>query len=205
MEETLKDKKLSRKKYIVSPNYQIKYVGIMLMTVLSTALFVGGGVYFTIMTVVNRNFPDLDSRKLFSDIVFSQANQLFMIALPLVLIAVIYISIFISHKISGPEYRLKRILDSMGRGDFAVPVKLRKGDELQPLADKIEDVNRSLSFMIKEQKLMIGKLETKLTALAKEVKKAQPSRIKLAALTDDLSSTTKKLKEDFESIKIMDV
>ncbi len=205
MDEKLEAQTFSRKRYIIAPDFQFKYVGIMLSTVLSTGLFIGGCVYLILMAVINKNLPFLDRRQLFADMIFSQANQFFLIALPLVLVIVVVMSIFVSHKISGPEYRIKRILDSMGRGDFAVPVKLRKGDELQLLADTLVEVNHNLSYMIKEQKLMVKELDASINAIARELKKNQPNCLKLLPLAGVLSSTSKKLKADFENLKILDV
>jgi len=197
--------KFSRRRYIISPRFQLRYIGIMLGTVLSTGLFIGGCVYFIVMAVINKNLPFLDRRQLFADMVFSQANQVFLIGLPAVLLTVVILSVYISHKISGPEYRIKKILDSMSRGDFAVPVKLRKGDELRVLADKLEDVNQNISYMFKEQKEMVNSLCSTTKSLVKEVKKVRSSRIKMLALTRALSETSSKLKENLKSVKIIDV
>ena len=205
MKKSAEAPKFSRKNFMISPKFQLKYIVIILLTIFSAGIIIGGGIYLTLMTVVNKNITDLASRNNFMAMIFSGVNNFLLIALPLVLLAVVLISIYVTHKIAGPEYRIKRVLESMGWGDFAVPVTLRKGDELQLLADKIKEVNRSLSFMIKEQKIMVKKLYSKHASLLKEVKKAKPSRIKLASLAVDLSETSRKLKEDFESIKILDV
>lgn len=203
MKKKVKLEKISRKKYLVSPSFQIKYVGIMLSTVLVTSLFIGAGVYFTLMAVVNKSLPSVDEQKMFADVVFAQANQLFLISMPVIIVAVVLVSIFLSHKISGPEYRIKRILEGMVKRDFSADVMLRKGDELQTLAYKIDDVNHSLSSMIKEQKRMVAILDSKINLLAKEAKKSQPSKTKLVSLAGDLSENAKNLKKDFESIKIL--
>lgn len=47
------------------------------------------------------------------------------------------VSIFISHKIAGPLFRLKKSLDKITQGDLDVVIKLRKWDDLKDLAEHI--------------------------------------------------------------------
>jgi methyl-accepting chemotaxis protein len=47
------------------------------------------------------------------------------------------LSIFISHKIAGPLYRLKKSISLATQGDLSVVVKLRKWDDLKDLAEYV--------------------------------------------------------------------
>ena len=47
------------------------------------------------------------------------------------------VSIFITHKIAGPLYRLKKSLFMITEGNLDVKVKLRKGDDLKDLAEHV--------------------------------------------------------------------
>jgi len=47
------------------------------------------------------------------------------------------ISIFISHKVAGPLFRLKKSLSQVTQGNLNVSVKLRKWDDLKDLADHV--------------------------------------------------------------------
>jgi hypothetical protein len=47
------------------------------------------------------------------------------------------ISIFISHKVAGPLFRIKKSLDKVTQGDLSVVIKLRKWDDLKDLAEHI--------------------------------------------------------------------
>jgi methyl-accepting chemotaxis protein len=48
---------------------------------------------------------------------------------------VISLAFWFSHRIVGPLPRLRKALQSAGRGDFTVRLKFRPGDALEPLAD----------------------------------------------------------------------
>lgn len=47
------------------------------------------------------------------------------------------VSIFITHKIAGPLYRLKKSLSEINEGNLDVKVKLRKRDDLKDLAEQV--------------------------------------------------------------------
>ena len=47
------------------------------------------------------------------------------------------VSIYITHKIAGPLYRLKKFLFMITKGNLDVKVKLRKGDDLKDLAEHV--------------------------------------------------------------------
>jgi len=47
------------------------------------------------------------------------------------------VSIYITHKIAGPLYRLKKSLFMITEGNLDVKVKLRKGDDLKDLAEHV--------------------------------------------------------------------
>ena len=55
------------------------------------------------------------------------------------------ISFRISHKIAGPIYRVRGVLESVATGDYDIPsVRMRKHDEFQELA---EDLNKMISSL----------------------------------------------------------
>jgi methyl-accepting chemotaxis protein len=61
------------------------------------------------------------------------------------------VSIFISHKVAGPLFRMKKSLDKVTQGDLSVVIKLRKWDDLKDLAEHIN--------------LLVEELRTFVTAL----------------------------------------
>jgi signal transduction histidine kinase len=61
---------------------------------------------------------------------------LFWYNIPLLLV-VILAGIVITHRIAGPVYKIEQKLDHVIQGEDSTPIRLRQGDELQELADKI--------------------------------------------------------------------
>lgn len=54
------------------------------------------------------------------------------------------LSIFISHKVAGPVFRLERSIREMAAGNFALNFTLRKGDELAEMAHELDELVRSM-------------------------------------------------------------
>ena len=73
--------------------------------------------------------------------------------LALVLIAVVVITVLISHKVAGPLHRLGKETEKMAEGDLTGNFKLRTNDELKGLATSFEDMNRELKTLFNEIRL----------------------------------------------------
>jgi methyl-accepting chemotaxis protein len=57
-------------------------------------------------------------------------------------------SIFVSHKIAGPLFRLKKSLDMIAEGNLDVVIKLRKWDDLKDLAEHINILTGELRTFV---------------------------------------------------------
>ncbi|OIQ01659.1 MAG: hypothetical protein AUK55_01285 [Syntrophobacteraceae bacterium CG2_30_61_12] len=60
------------------------------------------------------------------------------------LAATVLVTLYVSHKIGGPLYRLGKALDAIGRGDLVRPVQLRRRDQLMELADQVNTMTKGL-------------------------------------------------------------
>jgi len=75
--------------------------------------------------------------------------QTVLIELIVVSLATIVMTLLISHKIAGPLYRLKVMLDGLAEGDLATHMHLRKGDQLKSVADTYNEVIHKLNYKVK--------------------------------------------------------
>jgi nitrate/nitrite-specific signal transduction histidine kinase len=58
----------------------------------------------------------------------------------IVIVQIVFMTVFFSHKIVGPVYRFETVCHNMIEGKYTDQIKLRKGDELQNLAGLINCV-----------------------------------------------------------------
>jgi len=84
-----------------------------------------------------RTFSDnVKYRKAF----FSTLLWVFGAGLLIVIVQLVLLTIFVSHKVAGPIYRFEKICHDMMAGSYVDAVKLRKGDDMQNLANLFNEV-----------------------------------------------------------------
>jgi len=74
-------------------------------------------------------------------------------------LATVIITLFISHRIAGPIYRLEKDIAEINNGNLKVQIQLRQKDELQELA-------KSLNQMVKTIQITFGELKKELTGIS---------------------------------------
>ena len=92
-------------------------------------------------------------------------------ALSLLVILIGFAGIFVTHKVAGPIFKMKRQISDVGEGRLKIPGKLRKGDELVDFFDTFETMVRNLRQRQEEE---IAKLDRAITTLEP---KAEPGEL----------------------------
>jgi signal transduction histidine kinase len=65
-------------------------------------------------------------------------------ALAVVLVCLLLAGVFVTHRIAGPAYAIRRTCKRVGEGDLAEPPPLRTGDLLSELGDEVAVMVRAL-------------------------------------------------------------
>ncbi len=127
--------KNKRKSVLVESKIQFKYMLLVFLAIVLTALTVGISNFYIIKSV-NQLFP----WSLELQTIISKLNQM-MIGQVLVLIVIgVGISMILSHKIAGPIYRFRKSMEIISQGNFSHRISLRKHDEMQDLAQLLNQV-----------------------------------------------------------------
>ncbi|MBL8720842.1 MAG: HAMP domain-containing protein [Myxococcales bacterium] len=94
-----------------------------------------------------KNLDDVQARR--RDVEQQRQRLSLLLALgSLVLLASLSVmGIFITHRIVGPVYRMKRLLRQVGTARFSVKEKLRRGDELEDLFETFVQTVHSLEAL----------------------------------------------------------
>lgn len=134
---------LRRRKFIVNRELQISLLRNSFLYVL---LFVAviGVVFFVPLLAELTESESAADRTLQ---VGNRIRYLYTYFWPAVILGMILIflhSVRASHKVAGPLYRFKVVLEALKEGEISSPISIRKGDHLQPEADLINQVLESL-------------------------------------------------------------
>lgn len=142
-----------RRVYFIEKRFQISFILKFCVLVIIGSLLTGALVYFLSQrstTVVFEHSRALV--KSTSDFLLPLLMQTIIVVSIIVAVATIVLTLFISHKIAGPLYRLKKELANIGIGDLTGDFSLRRDDQLQ-------DVASGVSAMIKGLRDRIGNLK----------------------------------------------
>jgi methyl-accepting chemotaxis protein len=114
------------------------------------------------------------------------------------------LSIFVSHKIAGPVYRLEETTRIIASGDLTYQVNLRQGDELRDLQDAFNKMSDSLRSMVAKDREIIDRLILAGNKLKETIdqKKQDPKAIE--GVADDLYSIIEELRHVTSGFKIAD-
>ncbi|PIE70458.1 MAG: chemotaxis protein [Deltaproteobacteria bacterium] len=128
--------RIRRRTYLINKGFQVKYilsyfilvaVGVLTFSLLFS-LFAADTLS---MIYDNQPLPIGSTPGLRFD-KFLEATWIFIV---LGAFIIIVYSIFLTHRIAGPNYRFRRTLESLIDGDFNLHVVLREKDEAQDIAD----------------------------------------------------------------------
>lgn len=125
----------TRTHYFIKKRMQLGLTIRFLLLTTFFSFFVGFVVYITIWPVTSQVISE--------DVLSAVQHKVIMRALfffiPLIFVLGTLSVVFL-HRIAGPLYRIERMLDKVIQGEDIGRICLRKKDELQDLAEKINDV-----------------------------------------------------------------
>jgi nitrogen fixation/metabolism regulation signal transduction histidine kinase len=90
--------------------------------------------YKAIVNDITRNIKEFSQNKKVKQKMLTTLLWVFGAGIFIVIIQIVFMTVFFSHKIAGPVYRIETVCHNMIEGKYTDQIKLRKGDELQNLA-----------------------------------------------------------------------
>ncbi|MBI5623675.1 MAG: methyl-accepting chemotaxis protein [Elusimicrobia bacterium] len=154
--------RFQRRTVLVKRSLQLKYIGMVFLSVLISSLIVGGDIYYSMARVILTENPSLAPA-------ISQFNVIILVKLILYLGLMVLISLYVSHRFAGPIYRFEKSAQAVSGGDLTHRVALRTGDELMELQDEFNAMVASLQSLIEKDRALTRRLEERVAAAAKKL------------------------------------
>ncbi len=133
-------KKFKRRNYMINKSVQPRYMAMTALFVCIVSVITGWTVYSTIWMTLTESIsgePELA-------VILAELNEILFYRILLVLLSgmcvAVVISMFISHRIAGPVYRICRTLGELGEGKIPHRINLRKRDEFKELSSSVNSV-----------------------------------------------------------------
>lgn len=152
-----------RRNYYIDHEFQRNFIVKFCLLVIAGTVISGLLVYLmsqnTVTTVFEHSRLKIKST---ADFILPAVLLSSAVVIVLVGLAAISVTLFTSHKIAGPLYRIEKDLEKVIAGDFKVKFGLRKNDQLQALAVRIDQVIGMLRVYIQAIKQASAELQEEL-------------------------------------------
>lgn len=182
------DQRFQRKTVLVKRALQLKYIGMVFLSVLVASMIVGGDVYYSLMRVMLTECPSITDR-------IVQFNTVLLVKIALYLGLMLLISLYVSHRFAGPIYRFEKSCQFLSTGDLTHRVSLRTGDELMELQEEFNGMASALQVLLQKDRNLAQRLSERVEEIAKRLPSdASSARDDLKALKVELDHLTKSFK-----------
>jgi len=139
-----------RTKYLTGSRIQMHFLALLMASMVVPLVVVGGCLYYLIFTVMAEQLgiPEYIAYNLFP--VIKKINLILLVGVPPLVLLLILWGIMLSHRFAGPMERLEKELKRIAEhADFKHRLRLRKNDDMRPIA---EAVNRLLDSVESKRK-----------------------------------------------------
>jgi len=127
-----------RKKIFTNKRVQLKYLVLLIISMIVPLLFAIGCMYYLIFTIMAEQLgiPESIAYNLFP--VVNKINTILAIGIPPLFLLLIWWGTILSHRFAGPLVRLEKEINKITHsGDYSHRIHLRKSDDVKPVSDAI--------------------------------------------------------------------
>lgn len=156
-------KDYTRRIYLIEKRFQFAFILKFCALVAAGGLLTIAILYFLALQSATVSF--VNSRvvvKTTADFILPVLIQTVVITMIFVSIAVIAVTLFVSHKIAGPLYRLRKTMKEIEAGDFSGDFRIRHLDQLQELANSFNGMVTKMRQEVASLKGSVSQLKEKL-------------------------------------------
>ena len=161
--------KVFSRHYYIGENYQKKMIiKFCLLAVAGSAAFCTLFYWAMDRKLDGGYVQTLDGMRFVKLSVMRSAVYIDLIVIGVLIVAVLVLTLMMSHRIAGPTWRMEQSAKAVASGDLTLNVRLRKNDEMKPLADKmnrmvtglkgkVDDMCRDYELLDEEIALLKGR------------------------------------------------
>lgn len=133
-----------RKKFLINKRFQFKYTAMLVGILILMIILVEWDIYYAIKTILQKVFFMEELRHDLTAFHFLVAVKFLVF-----MVFVAFMSIYFSHRIAGPVYRLeKNLMNMISEGDLTKQFCLRENDELKELAGALNTMTSNLRIKL---------------------------------------------------------
>ena len=154
-----KKKHQRRTKYFIHKRFQLQYLGLFLVLSIFIMVMASATVYISTYDVLKEKLESVYPQSELRPII-RQTNWVLFRNLILLIPIIAVGSVYLSHKIAGPLYRIEKSIEQIAKGDLDLKVKLRQGDEFKEIAHALNHMTEKLKGMRMRDLAVIEDIKT---------------------------------------------
>ncbi|OGX16059.1 MAG: hypothetical protein A2166_05460 [Omnitrophica WOR_2 bacterium RBG_13_41_10] len=175
-----------RKTYLIDKEFQTKFILKFCALVVLGSMLTIEALYLlamksTTVSIINSRVVVRST----ADFLLPILIQTVVIVTILVGLATIAVTLFVSHKIAGPLYRFRKVVETLSTGDFSSNFNIRDPDQLQTLAEAFNKMITNTRGQINMLKDNLLGLKNKLNSFT-EREVSQEARNEFKKITEAL-------------------
>lgn len=172
---TEQPQKFQRRTVLIKRALQLKYIGMVFVSVLLASCIVGFDMYFTMARMLLAENPSMAGA-------IAQFNGIILLKLALYLVLMLLISLYVSHRFAGPIYRFEKSCQIVSTGDLTHRVSLRTGDELLELQEEFNGMLASLQAALQKDRNLAVRVGERLEAALRSCPESSQSELRAIKL-----------------------
>lgn len=142
-----------RRNYFIDPAFQLNFILKFCVVVIVSSLVIGAAMFFLSQ---NSTTVAIENTKVLvkptSDFILPGMAAILLIVAVFSSLIVLVLTLFVSHKIAGPIFRIQKDIELVQGGDLTRKFMIRNNDQLQALAKSLSDMTQAL----RQKHLTIG-------------------------------------------------
>lgn len=186
-----------RRKYLIDREFQFKFILKFCALVAAGGLLFMAILYFSVMqstavSIVNSRVVVRST----ADLILPILIQTVIAVTIIISLATIFVTLIISHKIAGPLYRFKKVIQELENGDFSSDFQIRNLDQLQELAGAFNSMIKKVREEMGQLKENSVSLKEKLEALSEHeiTELKRPILKELKAISEEFNKLSRNFK-----------
>ncbi|MFZ3073101.1 MAG: HAMP domain-containing protein [Thermodesulfobacteriota bacterium] len=128
-----------RRNKVINPGYQLKVAFTVAISLLVYSFILGVVIFYPLFTQLSSQ----EGNAAIAAEILALHKRLWPAVLVISILVFIQ-TIFASHRVAGPVYRLEKALEELARGNYKERVRLRKGDEFVEIEQLVNTLAESL-------------------------------------------------------------
>ena len=168
-----------RRNYFIDKSFQTRFILKFCFIAILAAIAIGISLF---LLSANSTTVAIENTKVTvkttADFILPFILQTIIVVTIFSAISVVFLTLFVSHKIAGPLYRLKREIDKLGNANFGAIFQIRTTDQLKELSSSLTSMSNSLKDKVTAIKVETDGLRKVLDGLYFENKKQVEDKVK---------------------------